>query len=66
VVGWLLLTNQVKWEDEALPERWHFGLVIRRNMGVKLAMAVGALRRRAPIVMIKFSLIRGKNKPPVQ
>jgi len=44
-------------------ERWHFGLVIRRNMGVKLAMAVGGLRRRAPIVMIKFSLIRGKNAP---
>jgi hypothetical protein len=41
-------------------EPWYFGLVVRRNMGVKLSMAVPGLRRRAPLVMIKFSLLRGK------
>lgn len=41
-------------------EPWYFGLVIRRNMGVKLGLAVNGLRRRASLVMIKFSLIRGK------
>lgn len=47
------------WQIHAV-EPWHFGLVIRRNVGVKLSMAVPGLRRRAPLVLIKFSLIRGK------
>lgn len=41
-------------------EPWYFGLVVRRNVGVKLSMAVPGLRRRAPLVLIKFSLISGK------
>lgn len=46
------------WQIYAV-EPWHFGLVIRRNVGVKLSMAVPGLRRRAPLVNIKWSLIRG-------
>lgn len=41
-------------------EPWYFGLVIRRNVGVKLNLAVNGFRRRASLVMIKFSLIRAK------
>ena len=37
-----------------------FGFVIRRNIGVKLGLAVNGFRKRASLVMIKFSLIRGK------
>ena len=37
-----------------------FGFVIRRNVGVKLGLAVNGLRRKASLVMIKFSVIRGK------
>ena len=37
-----------------------FGFVLRRNIGVKLGLAVNGLRRRASLVMIKFSVIRGK------
>lgn len=47
------------WQIYAI-EKAPFGLVVRRNVGVKLSMAVGALRRRAPLVMIKWSLLRGK------
>lgn len=47
------------WQIYAV-EPWKFGLVIRRNVGVKLSMAVPGLRRRAPIVMIKWSLLRAK------
>ena len=47
------------WQVHAV-EPWYFGLVVRRNVGVKLSMAVPGLRRRAPLVLIKFSIIRGK------
>jgi hypothetical protein len=36
------------------------GLVVRRNVGVKLGLAVNGLRRRASLVNIKWSLIRAK------
>lgn len=36
------------------------GVLLRRNLGVKLGLAVNGLRRRAPVVMIKFSVIRVK------
>lgn len=42
-------------------EKAPLGLVIRRNVGVKLGLAVNGFRRRAPLVMIKFSLLRGKS-----
>ena len=42
-------------------EKAPLGLVIRRNVGVKLGLAVNGCRRRAPLVMIKFSLLRGKS-----
>lgn len=40
--------------------RLPLGFVLRRNVGVKLGLAVNGLRRRAPLVMIKFSTPRGK------
>ena len=36
------------------------GFVVRRNVGVKLGLAVNGLRRRAPLVLIKFSMPRAK------
>lgn len=47
------------WQIYAI-EKAPFGLVARRNVGVKLSVAVGAPRSRAPLVMIKWSLLRGK------
>ena len=41
-------------------EPFKFGFVIRRNIGVKLGLAVNGFRKRASLVMTKFSLIRGK------
>lgn len=41
-------------------EKAPLGFVIRRNVGVKLGLAVNGLRRRAPLVMIKWSLLRAK------
>lgn len=38
-----------------------WAVVVRRNVGVKLGLAVNGFRRRAPLVMIKFSLLRGKS-----
>ena len=40
--------------------RLPFGLVLRRNLGVKLGLAVNGLRRRAPLVMISLSILRAK------
>jgi hypothetical protein len=41
-------------------ERAPLGLVVRRNVGVKLGLAANGLRRRAPLVLIKWSLLRAK------
>ena len=52
---------RLRWWGDKATDRSHPGLVVRRNVGVKLSMAVPGLRRRAPLVMIKFSLLRGKS-----
>lgn len=41
-------------------KRLALGFIIRRNVGVKLAMAVGNMRRQAPLVNIQFSVVRAK------
>lgn len=37
--------------------------LLRRSLGVKLGLVVNGLRRRAPVVIVKFSMIRGSEPP---